>query len=765
MLDNLVIVESPAKAKTLSAFLGADYKVIASYGHVRDLVSKSGSVDPNNHFNMIWETSDRGQKQINIIYDTLKKVKNLYLATDPDREGEAISWHILEILKQKKVLNNKIIKRVVFHEITKSAVSEAFNNPRELDSNLVNAYLARRILDYLVGFSLSPVLWRKMPGAKSAGRVQSVALRLIVERELEIQSFKAEEYWSLSNTFTSNNGEFVSNLTHIDGKKLEKLDIKNEKEAEDIRKDLSIQEYIIEDISKKSVSKNSYAPFTTSTLQQDASHKLGFSTKYTMQLAQKLYEGVTINGAITGLITYMRTDSTNLSDEAIESARKYVKDALGDDYLPSSPKIYKTKTKNAQEAHEAIRPTSCARTPDSIKDSLQVDEFKLYELIWKRTIASQMANAKLNQVSINIKSVNDKYQLKSTGSTLVFDGFLKIYDDSSNDKLNVEKLPLLKKSDIIELTESNKAQHFTQPPARFTEAGLVKKLEELGIGRPSTYATIINVIQERRYAKLQKKTFIPENIGIFTVSFLKNFFARYVEYKFTASMEEELDDISNGKIDWETVLNNFWEKFNKNILSMTDISVANVIDKLEEDIHDYIFKSIGDNKKCPNCPDGIIGLKLSKYGAFLGCSNYPDCKVIIQIGDNNSINSLPTSNENKVVAYDTKNKDNILLKSGRYGTYLEWENTIDEEKKKPKRLSIPKFITDPDELTKDDILTLLNLPRILGKNPDDDNNVILYLGRFGPYLSCGNKTFRLDKSIEFLRINIDKALSIIKSQL
>ena len=765
MLDNLVIVESPAKAKTLSAFLGADYKVIASYGHVRDLVSKSGSVDPNNHFNMIWETSDRGQKQINIIYDTLKKVKNLYLATDPDREGEAISWHILEILKQKKVLNNKIIKRVVFHEITKSAVSEAFNNPRELDSNLVNAYLARRILDYLVGFSLSPVLWRKMPGAKSAGRVQSVALRLIVERELEIQSFKAEEYWSLSNTFTSNNGEFVSNLTHIDGKKLEKLDIKNEKEAEDIRKDLSIQEYIIEDISKKSVSKNSYAPFTTSTLQQDASHKLGFSTKYTMQLAQKLYEGVTINGAITGLITYMITDSTNLSDEAIESARKYVKDALGDDYLPSSPKIYKTKTKNAQEAHEAIRPTSCARTPDSIKDSLQVDEFKLYELIWKRTIASQMANAKLNQVSINIKSVNDKYQLKSTGSTLVFDGFLKIYDDSSNDKLNVEKLPLLKKSDIIELTESNKAQHFTQPPARFTEAGLVKKLEELGIGRPSTYATIINVIQERRYAKLQKKTFIPENIGIFTVSFLKNFFARYVEYKFTASMEEELDDISNGKIDWETVLNNFWEKFNKNILSMTDISVANVIDKLEEDIHDYIFKSIGDNKKCPNCPDGIIGLKLSKYGAFLGCSNYPDCKVIIQIGDNNSINSLPTSNENKVVAYDTKNKDNILLKSGRYGTYLEWENTIDEEKKKPKRLSIPKFITDPDELTKDDILTLLNLPRILGKNPDDDNNVILYLGRFGPYLSCGNKTFRLDKSIEFLRINIDKALSIIKSQL
>ena len=765
MLNNLVIVESPAKAKTLSAFLGADYKVIASYGHVRDLVSKNGSVDPNNHFKMIWETNSRGKKQLDIIKDTLKTVQNLYLATDPDREGEAISWHILEILKQKNVLKNKNINRVVFHEITKSAVSEAFNNPRKLDDNLVNAYLARRVLDYLVGFSLSPVLWRKMPGAKSAGRVQSVALRLIVERELEIQAFKPEEYWSLSNTFISNNGEFVSNLTHIDGKKLEKLDIKNENEAEEIRKDLTLQEYKIEDVSKKSVSKNSYAPFTTSTLQQDASHKLGFSTKYTMQLAQKLYEGVTIDGSITGLITYMRTDSTNLSNEAIESARKYIKDSLGDDYLPANPKIYKTKTKNAQEAHEAIRPTSCTRTPESIKNFLQDDELKLYELIWKRTIASQMANAKLNQVTINIKSINNKYQLKSTGSTLVFDGFLKIYDDSSNDKLNVEKLPQLKKSDNITLKEANKSQHFTQPPARFTEAGLVKKLEELGIGRPSTYATIINVIQERKYAKLQKKTFIPENIGIFTVSFLKNFFAQYVEYKFTAYMEEELDDISNGKIDWETVLNNFWVKFSNNISNMNDVSVSNVIDILESDIHDYIFKNMGDNRNCPNCSDGKIGLKLSKYGAFLGCSNYPDCKVIIQIGDNESVSSISNSNENKVVAYDTKNKDNVLLKNGMYGAYLEWENTIDTYKNKPKRMSIPKFINEPDELTRDDILTLLNLPKVLGKNPSDNNDVILYLGRFGPYLSCGNKTFKLDKSIEFLRINIDKALSIIKSQL
>ncbi len=766
MLNNLVIVESPAKAKTLSAFLGSDYKVIASYGHVRDLVSKSGSVDTNDHFKMKWETSDRGKKQINVINDTLKKVKNLYLATDPDREGEAISWHILEILKQNNVLNNKTVKRVVFHEITKAAVSEAFNNPRELDNNLVNAYLARRILDYLVGFSLSPVLWRKMPGAKSAGRVQSVALRLIVERELEIKVFKPEEYWSLSNVFNSKNETFTSNLTHINDKKLDKLDIKNETDAEEIRKDLEKQEYIIEKISKKSVSKNSYAPFTTSTLQQDASHKLGFSTKYTMQLAQKLYEGITMNGSTTGLITYMRTDSTNLSDEAIASSRTYIEEKIGKDYLPSSPKIYKTKTKNAQEAHEAIRPTDCNRTPENVKEYLQTDELKLYELIWKRTIASQMANAKLNQVSINIKSKNDKYRLKSTGSTLVFDGFLKIYDDSSDDKLNVEKLPQLKESDNIELKSSNKNQHFTQPPARFTEASLVKKLEELGIGRPSTYATIINVIQERRYVILQKKSFIPENIGIFTVSFLKNFFEKYVEYKFTANMEEELDDISNGKIDWETVLNNFWGTFNKNISEvMSDVTVSDVIDTLENDIHDYIFSKLGDDRKCFECGIGILGLKLSKYGAFLGCSNYPECKVIIPIGNDNNTNNILNNGEHKIIAFDDKNNDNILFKVGKYGAYLEWEHTIDKDKNKPKRISIPKFINNFEELNKEDILTLINLPKNLGKNPSDNNDIVLYLGRFGPYLSYNGKNFKLDKNIECLRIDIDKAISIIQSQL
>ena len=756
MLKNLVIVESPAKAKTLSAFLGSEYKVIASYGHVRDLVSKDGSVDPNNHFKMKWAISDRGQKQINIINDTLKTVNNLYLATDPDREGEAISWHILEILKKNNVLDNKNIKRVVFHEITKSAVSEAFNNPREIDSNLVNAYLARRVLDYLVGFSLSPVLWRKMPGAKSAGRVQSVALRLIVERELEIKAFKPEEYWSLSNVFNSKNGEFISNLTHIDDKKLDKLYIKSEAEAEEIRKDLEKQEYLIEKITKKSVSKNSYAPFTTSTLQQDASHKLGFSTKYTMQLAQKLYEGITIDGNTTGLITYMRTDSTNLSEEAIDSSRKCIEEKIGSDYLPASPKIYKTKTKNAQEAHEAIRPTACNRTPESIKEFLQPDEFKLYELIWKRTIASQMANAKLNQVSINIKSKNDKYKLKSTGSTLVFNGFLKVYDDSSDDKLNVEKLPQLKESDNIDLKES----------ARFTEASLVKKLEELGIGRPSTYATIINVIQERRYVILQKKAFIPKNIGIFTVYFLKNFFAKYVEYKFTANMEEELDDISNGKIDWETVLNNFWETFDENIEDVMDnVSVSDVIDKLEHDIHDYIFKNIAKDRKCWECGIGTIGLKLSRYGAFLGCSNYPECNIIIPIGESNNTNSITNNNEQKIVAFDKENNDNILFKVGKYGAYLEWEHTIDKYKNKPKRVSIPKFITNPEELTKDDILNLINLPKNLGKNPMDNNDIVLYLGRFGPYLSYNNKNFKVDRSIEFLRMDLEKAINIIKSQL
>lgn len=761
-MKGIVVVESPAKAKTLSTFLGKDYKVIASYGHVRDLVSKSGSVDPENHFKMVWEANVRGKKQIKEIADNLKLSDTLFLATDPDREGEAISWHILEILNEKKLLKNKTIQRVVFHEITKSAVSEAFNNPRKLDQNLVNAYLARRVLDYLVGFSLSPILWRKMPGAKSAGRVQSVALRLIVERELEIEAFKPEEYWSLHNLFSTDNGEFTSILTHIDNKKLEKLAIKNEEEAEKIKTDIAKKIYIIENIEKKSIKRNPYAPFTTSTLQQDASRKLGFAAKKIMQIAQKLYEGVSINGTMTGLITYMRTDSTNLSDEALESSRKYIQDNFDANYLPKRPRIYKTKTKNAQEAHEAIRPTSCLRIPSELKDSLTEDEFKLYELIWQRTVASQMESAVLNAVTINIRSEDTKYRFKANGSTIAFDGFLKIYGGIEEDSDKELKLPNIDESTNLSLTETTKIQHFTQPPAKFNEASLVKKLEELGIGRPSTYATIINVIQERKYAVLQKRAFVPENIGVLVISFLKNYFSKYVEYGFTANLEEELDDISNGKTEWETVLNNFWKEFSKTINSAQDLTVTNVINTLEKSLHDYIFKNL-NNYICPVCNTGQMHLKLSRVGAFLGCSNYPECKATKSINgqDEPGIN-IEMQNKQNILGQDPDhNNDNVILKHGPYGYYLEWEKTKDEVKKKPKRLAVPKFITNVEELTIADALILANLPKNLGRHSRYQKEISLFLGRFGPYLSMGDKTFKLEKNIDFLRIDITQAEKII----
>ncbi len=763
-MKGVVVVESPAKAKTLSTFLGKDYKVIASYGHVRDLVSKRGSVDPNNHFKMLWEESARGKKQIKEIAESIKKYDNLYLATDPDREGEAISWHILEILNDKKLLKNKQIQRVVFHEITKSAVSEAFANPRELDQNLVNAYLARRVLDYLVGFSLSPILWRKMPGAKSAGRVQSVALRLIVERELEIEAFKPEEYWTLHNLFNTDKGDFLSTLISINGKKLEKLDIKTEVEAENIRSDVETKKYTVDSVEKKSVKRNPYAPFTTSTLQQDASRKLGFPAKKTMQIAQKLYEGISIEGTMTGLITYMRTDSTNLSNEALDASRKYISETFDKKYLPKNPKIYKTKTKNAQEAHEAIRPTSCSRIPESLKDALNEDELKLYELIWKRTIASQMESAVLDQVTINIQSTDKKYKFKVTGSSISFDGFLKVYGD--DDKEQELRLPNIDEKTILTLKDATKNQHFTQPPAKFNEASLVKKLEELGIGRPSTYATIINVIQERKYAVIQKRAFVPENIGVLVVSFLKNFFTKYVEYSFTANLEEELDDISNGKIDWETVLNNFWKEFYTSINSAQELTVTKVIDTLENNLHDYIFKNFSGENLCPVCNKGKMHLKLSRMGAFLGCSNYPECKAMKSIEGTDAPAIGIENTAQNILGQDPNNgNDNVMLKKGPYGYYFEWENTKDPTKKKPKRLAVPKFITNVEDLNINDALTLTNLPKNLGKHPKLGKDIILCLGRFGPYVSVGGKTLKLEKSLDFLRFGLDEIYQKFKNEL
>lgn len=777
MLKGVVVVESPAKAKTLGTYLGKDYKVIASYGHIRDLVSKNGSVDPNDHYKMVWEFNARGKKQVKEISDALKLSNNLFLATDPDREGEAISWHILETLNSKKLLKDKSVQRVVFHEITKPAVIKAFENPKQLDTDLVEAYLARRVLDYLVGFSLSPVLWRKMPGAKSAGRVQSVALRLIVEREIEIQSFKSEEYWSIQGNFRAGEGDFSANLTHFDNKKLEKLDIKSEDQANNIKSSLESKEYYIDKVEKKSVKRNPYAPFTTSTMQQDAVRKLGFSAKKTMMIAQKLYEGISINGTMSGLITYMRTDSTNLSEEALKESRRFIEENYGGAYLPKSAKIYKTKSKNAQEAHEAIRPTSFFRDPSSLRQYLSDDEFALYSLIWKRALSSQMESAKLDQVSVNISSKDKTAQFKTVGSTVTFDGFLKVYvestDDDSEDKKN-KKLPVLNENEGVDLMKLLADQHFTQPPARFNEASLVKKLEELGIGRPSTYATIINVLQTRNYVTLQKKVFIPESIGFLVISFLRNFFAKYVEYGFTADLEEQLDEISNGKLFWEKVLDNFWDEFNSNISKAQELTITNVIDTVEKDINAYIFKDFDEAHTCPLCKTGKLGLKLGRYGAFLACSSYPECSFTQKLGSDAPVNQaeFAAPSSNKELGKDPKRDDVVYLKKGPYGYYFEWEKTQEEKAGKtktskpvlkPKRIPVPKFVQEPSEMTLKEALFLDNLPLTLGADPNTGNEIQLVLGRFGPYLKSGNKSYKLEKNEALFDTDLKTALEIIAS--
>ncbi|MDR3224532.1 MAG: type I DNA topoisomerase [Holosporales bacterium] len=773
MLKGIVVVESPAKAKILGAYLGSDYKVVASYGHVRDLVPKDGAINPDDHYAMLWEFNDRGRKQIKEITDLVKQADTLFLATDPDREGEAISWHIIEALKAKKVLANKDIKRVVFHEITKTAVKHAFDHPKILDQSLVDAYLARRALDYLVGFSLSPILWRKMPGAKSAGRVQSVALRLIVERELEIQRFKSEEYWSIHANFTAQKGDFTATLTHFDNTKLEKLDIKNEAYATDIKRQLESKQYFIDKIEKKAVKRNPYAPFTTSTLQQEAVRKLRFSAKKTMQIAQKLYEGASIDGAMVGLITYMRTDSTVLSKEALDGARNLIKDEYGDRYLPDAPRVYKTKTKNAQEAHEAIRPTSFSRNPESIKQFIAGDEYTLYDLIWKRTVASQMENAIFDQVSADILPNDRTAIFKASGSTISFDGFLKVYvestdDDSDDVDKKQKKLPTLIEGEKLNLNEITNAQHFTQPPPRFNEASLVKKLEELGIGRPSTYAMIINVLQVRKYVSMQKRAFVPDSIGFLVISFLKSFFAKYVEYGFTASLEEELDDISNGTLIWEKVLDSFWSEFNKQITNASERTITEVITKVEEDLSDYVFSGVDKDRVCPLCKVGKINLKFGRFGAFLGCSDYPGCKFTKKLGTDmtNENPENPSNNPLKVeIGRDTsRNDDTVFLKNGPFGYYFEWDktkDTSDPKKTKPKRQSIPRFIFDPTELTIDDAMILSNLPKLLGIHPKSKKEIQLILGRFGPYLKMGDKSYKLEKDVGFIRLTLHDAIEII----
>lgn len=753
----LVIVESPAKAKTINKYLGKDYQVLASFGHIRDLPSKDGSVNPDEDFAMTWELSSGGKKRLNDIISALKDADTIVLASDPDREGEAIAWHILEELTARKKIKDKKIERVVFHEITKSAVTDAINNPRQIDQNLVSAYMARRALDYLVGFTLSPVLWRKLPGSKSAGRVQSVALRLICERENEIEKFRTEEYWTIdADLVTKTQALIKSRLIILDGKKLEKFDLNNEEKALQAKEKIEAQEFHISSVERKKTNRYPSPPFTTSTLQQEAARKLRYSAKKTMQVAQKLYE--------EGLITYMRTDAVNLSNDAISACREVIVKYFGDPYLPKTPKEYKTKSKNAQEAHEAIRPSDVANTPKKLEVKLDSDAHKLYELIWKRTIACQMNPAILDKVVVDSTSADDKIVLRANGQVIDFDGFLKLYQESKDDSDEDEEnriLPNVENGENVTKGEITPEQHFTSPPPRFTEASLVKKLEELGIGRPSTYASIIAVLQERKYVRVEKLRFIPEDRGRIVTVFLENFFKKYVEYDFTAQLEEFLDDVSAGEMEWKKLLGGFWSKFIKNIDAVKPLQISEVIDTIDEVLSFHLFPPREDGtdpRVCPECGKGKLSVKLGKFGAFLGCSNYPECKYTKPLTDAKDDEAgdspRPANPEDKVLG--EMNELKIYLKKGPYGYYVQLGEDATATTEKPKRCSLPKTIK-PEEITLEQSTILLSLPKQLG------NGIEANIGKFGQYLKQGGKSKSLTGNDDIFNITLERAEAILQN--
>ena len=774
---NLVIVESPAKAKTINKYLGKDFIVLASYGHIRDLPSKNGSVDPENNFKMIWEIDNFSKKYLKDITDAAKDSSKIILATDPDREGEAIAWHVKEFLNEKKLLKDKKIERVVFNEITKNAVKNGIENPREIEPNLVDSYKARRALDYLVGFNISPILWTKLPGSKSAGRVQSVALRLLTEREHEIENFKPEEFWTLNIKVKSSDGNiFQANTFQIDGNKIEKFYFRNKNEVNNSIEKIKSKNYSISDISSKVITRNPSGPFTTSTLQQSASSKIGFGASRTMQIAQRLYQGIDIEGDTIGLITYMRTDGTNISNEAVELFRSYIKDKFGNNYLPNQPLNYSgKKAKNAQEAHEAIRPTDISLLPENMKKYLSTDQHKLYNLIWTRALSSQMESAKFDRNTITITSNDNLNIFKTSGSVIKFDGFLKIYkNEENNEEENI--LPHVLKGPI-KIEEFIDEQHFTQPPPRYSEASLVKKLEELGIGRPSTYASIISVIANRGYADIVNKRFFPTDRGKLISAFLEKLFAKYVDYGFTAKLEDQLDDITSGKEDWIKVLEEFWKDFNKNVTSVKKKRTREVLDLLNESLGDFIFE-VDENgqidRKCKLCNNGQLSLKNSfRGGAFIGCSNYPDCKFTRPLSKSKAAQQVNLS-EPKLLGKNDEGKE-IFLRNGRFGPYLQYEidpnlnqNKTNYKKKKSKKkeqkniinISIPKGIPiESIDLSKANFLC--SLPKSLGINPENGNEITLNSGRFGPYLKCENKSARLEIVEEIFSIGLNRAISLI----
>ena len=807
MSKNLVIVESPAKAKTINKYLGPDYEVLASYGHVRDLVNKDGSVLPDDEFAMKWQLGDRAEKNVREIKKAVKKADALFLAPDPDREGEAIAWHIYELLNEENLLEGKRVNRVTFNEITKTAVQHAFENARGLDQPLIDAYLARRALDYLVGFNISPVLWRKLPGSRSAGRVQSVALRLICERETEIELFKPQEYWSIeARLHTPDGAPFTARLTHLAGNKLGKFDIPSEADATAAVDRIANKSLSVQKIEKKQVRRSPSAPFITSTLQMEASRKLGMSASNTMRLAQRLYEG---NDADGGFITYMRTDGTTLSEDAVKQCREVIGNDYGGKYLPDAPRLYKSKAKNAQEAHEAIRPTDLTRTPSSLKGKLEPDQWRLYDLIWKRTIASQMENAILDQMKIDISDGTDDVVLRANGSVVAFDGFLTLYHEDKDDEEESKddkdrRLPPMKERDNTKLVDTKPNQHFTQPPPRYSEASLVKKMEELGIGRPSTYASILQVLRDRNYVTMDKRRFVPEDRGRLVTTFLSKFFTRYVDYDFTANLEEELDAIASGHTEWKEILRQFWIDFKTAVDGTKELTITDVIDHLDAELGPHFFPEGDDSRVCKACAEnkdleqGRLGLKLGKFGAFIGCSNYPDCKftrpLVVPDGSENEDAAL--ANEPKVLGEDPGTGRTVSLRRGPYGPYVQIDpapeavaevEAINDEAlkkhaekveaakeagkkapKKPRKKALPKpkrqglpAGTNAEDVTLESALSLLSLPRDVGEHPETGEMIQAGIGRFGPFLKHEGKFTSLPKGDDVMHVGMNRAVEVL----
>ena len=772
-MPDVVVVESPAKAKTINRYLGDKFTVLASFGHVRDLPPKDGSVRPDQDFAMDWEADERGQRQVSAIARALKGAHTLYLATDPDREGEAISWHVRAMLAEKHALKGIDVRRVTFNEITRNAVRTAMAQPRDLDQPLIEAYLARRALDYLVGFTLSPVLWRKLPGSRSAGRVQSVALRLICDREAEIEAFRAREYWTVEAGFTTPAGApFTARLTHLDGKRLDQFDLNTEALAMRAKAAVEAGEFTVAAVERRRVRRHPPAPFTTSTLQQEASRKLGFGAQQTMRVAQQLYEGVDLEGETVGLITYMRTDGVQMAGEAVGAIREHLRAGFGPDYLPAAPREYTQKAKNAQEAHEAIRPTDVARAPDQVGRFLTPDQRRLYELVWKRAVASQMASAELDQVSVDVTDASG-ITLRATGSIIAFDGFLKLYREDQDDAPEDEEgrmLPPMAAQDPLRRGEVTADQHFTQPPPRYSEASLVKKMEELGIGRPSTYASILSVLQDRNYVRLDKRRFIPEDRGRLVTAFLVSFFEHYVETGFTAGLEEQLDEIAEGAADWRAVMRSFWDEFSRAVDQTKELRISDVIAALDRDLGPHFFPARADGSDpriCQACGTGRLGLKLGRYGSFIGCSNYPACQYTRRLAMEDGQDSSATLKDGmRELGRHPETGEAITVRRGPYGLYVQQGESNGEDKKapKPRRTSLPRGV-DGDTLSLEQALALLSLPRVIGTHPETGLPIEAGIGRFGPYVRMGAVYGSLDRDDDVLAIGINRAVDLLAKKL